>query len=55
MMPSMTVISSTDKKREGAAVAYYHDPEGRAYRMDRPGKKASGRLLDGRTWDEFPS
>ena len=22
--------------------------------MDRVGKKAAGRLLDGRTWDQFP-
>lgn len=26
----------------------------RAYAMDRVGKKAAGRVLDGRTWDEFP-
>jgi protein gp37 len=51
---NMQVISSTDKKREGCKVVYYHDFQGRAFRLDRPGKKAAGRLLQGRTWDEFP-
>lgn len=26
-----------------------------AHRMARVGKKAAGRLLDGRTWDEYPN
>jgi len=30
------------------------DKEGRVYAMIRAGKKATGRLLDGRTWDEIP-
>lgn len=37
----------------------YRDCDGqpsdrRTYLMERVGKKAAGRLLDGRTWDEFP-
>ena len=50
----MTVLSSTDKRREGGQTVYAHDSQGRAIRMDRPGKKAAGRLLDGREWNEFP-
>lgn len=30
------------------------DSEGCAYELKRVGKKSAGRLLDGRTWDEFP-
>jgi len=52
---AMTVISATDKKREGGQTLYAHDQQGRAVRMDKPGKKAAGRLLDGREWNQFPN
>jgi protein gp37 len=31
------------------------DSEGKAFEMVRVGKKVAGRVLDGRTWDEFPA
>jgi len=31
-----------------------HGPSGHACDARRVGKKAAGRLLDGRTWDEVP-
>ena len=44
------------------ALICQHDDEGamgvdflNTYPMYRVGKKAAGRLLDGRTWDGFPS
>lgn len=54
-----TIISSTDRKREGTVRHYAYsadavDEPGAVETMERVGKKAAGRLLDGRTWDEFP-
>jgi len=31
------------------------EPSGHEFRMVALGKKKSGRILDGETWDEFPS
>jgi len=39
---------------KGPKVRYPHDERGGFVRMDKIGKKRSGRLLDGRTWDEYP-
>jgi len=48
------VISSTDRRQEGKPRLYAHDSKGRAVLMDKVGKKAAGRLLDGEEWNEFP-
>jgi len=51
------IIAATtiDPPRESGETRYVCvDTEGRAFEMVRVGKKSAGRLLDGRTWDEFP-
>jgi protein gp37 len=42
-----------DPKNGGRYCAGY-GPDRPTYGFDRVGKKAGGRMLDGRTWDEFP-
>lgn len=49
------VISSTDRRREGQPRLYAHDQEGRAILMEKVGKKAAGRLLDGIEWSQTPA
>lgn len=49
------VISSTDRRQEGKPRLYAHDSKGRAVLMDKVGKKAAGRLLDGEEWNQFPT
>ena len=40
--------------RSDGTRAVVGDGHGPGTRMDRIGKKATGRVLDGRTWDEYP-
>ncbi|RAP40729.1 hypothetical protein BYZ73_13215 [Rhodovulum viride] len=54
-MTRFTITASTDRRRVGATVwraghGIYLPSE----IMDRNGKRAAGRLLDGRAWDEMP-
>lgn len=55
-MRALTIVSSTDRKRIGQTTWHAgHGPDQRCTVIDRIGKKAAGRLLDGRTHDAFPS
>lgn len=49
-----TTACSTERKSVGKCSFYAYDANGAATRLQRVGKSAAGRLLDGRTWDEFP-
>lgn len=57
-----TIVSSTERKNRGARVYHAYprnlelDQNGFAdyWLLEKAGKKAAGRLLDGRTWDELP-
>jgi protein gp37 len=42
-------------KPDGRAIRPYCFNDGPGHEMARVGKKVAGRLLDGRTWDEFPA
>jgi protein gp37 len=41
-------------KPDGRAIRPYALEDSPGQQMVKVGKKAAGRLLDGRTWDEFP-
>jgi protein gp37 len=47
-------LSYPDGPRYGEAIRAGHD-KAHLHAMYRVGKKAAGRELDGRTWDEYPS
>lgn len=47
-------ISSTDRKSVGKKHPVAYGRDGEPIPMERVGKKAAGRELDGRTWDEMP-
>ena len=53
-------IADADENRcvivdaQGAQWPEFQPPEG-SWVMERVGKKAAGRILDGRTWDEYPT
>jgi protein gp37 len=49
-----TIACSTDRRSIGKTVWRSYDSDGACYRMDRIGKKAAGRELDGRTWEDMP-
>jgi protein gp37 len=60
VLSAWRTVSSTDRRAEGKVV-YHAYPKGITEKgvgpfekMERVGKKAAGRELDGRTWDEFP-
>lgn len=46
-------LSFPDGPRRGAAINAGHD-QAHLFAMHKVGKRAAGRMLDGRTWDEFP-
>lgn len=49
-----TTISSTNRRRIGQVTPVAYRQNGSAVPMKRIGKKAAGREIDGRTWDEMP-
>lgn len=49
-----TCASSTEKKKRGNRTPVAYDQEGNATVLKRVGKKAAGRLLDWREWNEWP-
>ncbi len=49
-----TIAASTDGKCIGRERWRAHSLDGNCYVMDRVGKSAAGRLLDGREWNEMP-
>jgi protein gp37 len=51
---SWTCSSSTFRGEEGKSQSVAYDKDGKATVFEKVGKKDAGRLLDGRTWDEFP-
>ncbi|MBL3608667.1 phage Gp37/Gp68 family protein [Rhodovulum sulfidophilum] len=54
-MTRFTVATSSDSKRVGATVwRVGRGLERQSEFMDRKGKRAAGRMLDGRTWDGMP-
>jgi len=47
-------LNILDPETGGVGTGWHPDSEYSPYAFRRVGKKAAGRLLDGRTWDEFP-
>lgn len=45
----------SDRKQIGKVTWNAHDKTGRVTRLEKIGKKAAGRHLDGREWNEFPA
>ena len=53
-LESYTTITSTQREKIGTQTWYAGHDSGPATCLERVNKKAAGRLLDGRTWDEYP-
>jgi protein gp37 len=47
-------VASTNSRSIGKTCFHAYDPSGRFFDLNKIGKKQAGRVLDGRTWDEYP-